>query len=151
MKKTVITILLALALGSAFGIYMFKDNEDKLEKVITFSDNVTLFQLGVFSNYENAKKLKEDKKGIIIVDKDRYRVIKGILKNEESIDKYSNYLDTANETYYLKKTKIDNEQFITYLEEVEVLLNKTNDLEVIDKLINQILDKYKELKVKYVN
>lgn len=105
MKKTIITILIALALGSAFGLYMFKDNEEQLERVISFSDNVTLFQIGVFSNYENAKKLKEDKNGIIIVDNDRYRVIKAILKSEESISKYTSYLDTFNETYYLKKLR----------------------------------------------
>ncbi len=151
MKKTIITILIALTLGSLFGLYMFKDNEEKLEKVITFSDNVTLFQMGVFSNYENAKKLKEEKNGIIVVDKDRYRVIKGILKSEETILKYTSYLDTFNETYYLKKINIDNEEFITYLKEMGILINKTEDVEVMNKLIEEILEKYKELNIKYAN
>ena len=106
-------------------------------KAKTYS--VAIYQLGIFKNYDNALKKAQDAKGAIIISKDdNYQVIGAIASSKESQDKLANLLKNEQLDYYLKEIDLNEESKKT-IDEYELLINKTDDLEVLKKLNEELL------------
>ncbi len=134
MKKKLLIILFALFLGGSMAlITLYKFNF----KAKTYS--VAIYQLGIFKNYDNALKKAQDAKGAIIISKDdNYQVIGAIASSKESQDKLANLLKNEQLDYYLKEIDLNEESKKT-IDEYELLINKTDDLEVLKKLNEELL------------
>ena len=134
MKKKFYLIIFAIFLGGVMAfitINKFSFNQK------TFI--VSIYQLGVYKNYDNALAKARNAKGAIIVNNDdTYQVIGAIASSKTSKDKISLLLKNENLDYYEKEINLDAESKKT-IDEYELLINKTDDLEVLKKLNEQLL------------
>ena len=78
---------------------------------------------------------------IIIKDKEYYRVIIAIAKNESSIIKLKDYFDEQKIEYFLKKETLNDKKFLNKLQEYEELLNSSKK-ETYSTIIKNILKTY---------
>ena len=105
MRKFLVVVSLALVIGSSLAFYMFtRDNNINEEYVF-----VKAFQIGAFTNYENAIRVAERNNGIVVNDKDIFRVYVSILKDDKAIEKMKNYYDEIGLNYYLKEIEVSKE------------------------------------------
>ena len=140
MKKVLLILLSAILLGSGLAYLMFNKIvlNDKEEMKI-----VKAFQIGVYSNYDNALKIAERNNGVVIMDDSLYRVYVAILSDKEAINKVKRYYDKIGLNYYLKEINVSKE-FIKEIKEDEELIKRGNSDTY--KTINlDVLNKYKEL------
>ena len=134
MKKKIMTIILAIILGGSMALITLKKFNFK-DKTYT----VSIYQLGVYKNYDNALKKAQDAKGAIIISKyDNYQVIGAIASSPDSKDKLATLLKKEKLDYYLKQLDLNEESKKT-IDKYELLINKTDDLEVIKKLNEELL------------
>lgn len=141
MKKVLIIILCALFLGGGIAWFLF--NKIVLEDDVLSNDEVTAFQVGVFSNYENAIRVAERNNGIVVSDSDLFRVYVAILYDDEAISKMMNYYDNIGLNYYLKKIRVSSD-FIESISSSEELLLKSNS-DTYSVINLSVLEQYKEL------
>ena len=100
---------------------------------------VAIYQLGVYKSYDNALKKAQDAKGAIIISNDdNYQVIGAIAYSKTSQDKLATLLKSEQLDYYLKELNL-NEDSKKTIEEYELLINKTDDLDVLKKLNEDLL------------
>lgn len=141
MKKYLIIILSAIALGGGLAYFIFYKVmlKDSTSSTLT----VSAFQVGVFSNYDNALKVADRNNGIVIPDDDLYRVYVAILYDNDAIDKLSNYYKTIGLNYYLKEISV-TQDFINNIKDDEELIKKSSS-ETYSTINLDVLNKYKEL------
>lgn len=142
MKKTIVVILFAILIGCLGAFYFFKKDDAFIKSVSGEMDNYTFFQIGVFTNIDNANALAEKNNGIVIKDKEYYRVIISILYSPSSIIKMKNYLDNNKINYYLKEYGVVDKEFINELNTYESIIIETNEESAFLEANNKILDKY---------
>ena len=103
------------------------------------SYSVAIYQLGVYKNYDNALRKAQDSKGAIIIsNEDNYQVIGAMAYSKTSKEKLANLLKNEKVDYYIKELSI-NEDAKNQILEYELLINKTDDLEVLKKLNENLL------------
>lgn len=141
MKKVLIIILCALFLGGGIAWFLF--NKIVLEDDVLSNDEVTAFQVGVFSNYENAIRVAERNNGIVVSDSDLFRVYVAILYDDEAISKMMNYYDNIGLNYYLKKIRVSSDFIESISSSEELLLKSSSDTYSVINL--SVLEQYKEL------
>ncbi len=134
MKKKILTILIAIAVGAILAFptlsMAFKENIKK--------ENMYVLQLGVFKNYANALEKKESVKGSMIYqNKGLYYVLAGLSKEETGLYKIEKYLQTDNISYYKKQMPIS--YYPNNLEKYNLLLKKASDEETIKSLNDKVL------------
>ena len=141
MKKVFVIILCALFLGGGIAWFLF--NKIVLEDDVLSNDEVTAFQVGVFSNYENAIRVAERNNGIVVSDSDLFRVYVAILYDDEAISKMMNYYDNIGLNYYLKKIRVSSDFIESISSSEELLLKSSSDTYSVINL--SVLEQYKEL------
>ena len=141
MKKVLIIILCALLIGGGIAWFLF--NKIVLEDDGLSNDEVTAFQVGVFSNYENAIRVAERNNGIVVSDSDLFRVYVAILYDDEAISKMMNYYDNIGLNYYLKKIRVSSDFIESISSSEELLLKSSSDTYSVINL--SVLEQYKEL------
>ena len=127
MKKIIIISISGLLIGSVFACYMFFNINETVTGVIEEEDIATAFQVGVYSIYDNAKKMAEKHEfAYVYEDDDKYRVFLAIYQDNEIIKYLDNYYKRQNIDVYLKEMSVNN-NFLEKLKTYEELLKKTND------------------------
>ena len=121
MKKVLIIILLALSIGGGIAYFMFT------REYVSESDKVKVkaFQVGVFTNYDNALKIADRNNGIVVNEDDLYRVYVSILSSKEAVDIMRRYYDSIGLHYYLKEIEVDV-SFLDSIKNTEELLIISN-------------------------
>lgn len=151
MKKNVFVIFLALIIGTMLGIFVLKqyEFEGKIVPVVGKSKNAYFIQQGVYSSMESMKENMSDFSYYIYSIKDnKYYVYIGITFLEENLNKIKGYYEEKGYITYVKELTINNESFITVLEQYDKLLQNSNEDEVITTVCSQVLSKYEELVLK---
>lgn len=140
MKKILIIILCAVSIGGGAAYYLFNKivvNEESNIKT------VNAFQIGAFTNYNNALKVATRNNGIVVNDDDIYRVYVAILSDQEAISKLKSYYKEIGLEYYLKEIDVKDDYVKSIGQEEELLKRSSSDTYVT---INyQMLQKYEEL------
>ena len=131
----------ALLIGGGIAWFLF--NKIVLEDDGLSNDEVTAFQVGVFSNYENAIRVAERNNGIVVSDSDLFRVYVAILYDDEAISKMMNYYDNIGLNYYLKKINVSSDFIESISSSEELLLKSSSDTYSVINL--SVLEQYKEL------
>lgn len=147
MKKTILISLSGLLIGTVFALVMFKNVKTNVEAAIKETKTATVFQVGVFSVYDNA--LKEKNKynyAYAYKDNDIYRVILAIYQDEEIISNLKKYYQNKNINIYLKEI-IVSDKFYEELKKFEDILKETNDKKNYVIANKNILKKFGELYV----
>lgn len=147
MKKTILISLSGLLIGTVFALVMFKNVKTNVEAAIKETKTATVFQVGVFSVYDNV--LKEKNKydyAYAYKDNDIYRVILAIYQDEEIISNLKKYYQNKNINIYLKEI-IVSDKFYEELKKFEDILKETNDEKNYVIANKNILKKFDELYV----
>lgn len=140
MKKKIIIILIALMLGGGISYYFFT-------RKYVVDDNelmsVKAFQIGAFTNYDNALRVADRNNGIVVNDNDVYRVYVSILSNQEAVNKMKEYYDEIGLHYYLRDIEVDD-KFLNSIKNTEDLLI-VSDSDTYNIINLNVLSKYEEL------
>ena len=100
------------------------------------------FQVGVFSNYDNASRVALRNNGVVINDGDVYRVYVALLTDDEVIKKLESYYKEIGLNYYLKDITVNN-KFTDSINSYEKMLLKSST-ETYGTINLDILHKYQE-------
>lgn len=138
MKKVIITICGAVALGSIFAFFYFKNTKDNIVDAFYVENEALAFQVGVYRSYENAlKDSKNYPSGTIVNDGEFYRVYIAIANQEVGLN-LQKYYDEKGIKYYVKKIVIPN-NFLNDFNNYQKVLLSTNDYDAINK---KVLEEY---------
>ncbi len=118
---------------------MFYFKMDQSLMNVIDSKSVTVFQLGVFKEIDNAKEyINKNNIGYIFYDGDYYRVYAGITINNVKLNE--EYLESLNLNYYEKKISV-NKEFYNLVKEYDSLTKGANALAMTNKdLIESYLE-----------
>ncbi len=141
MKRILIIILCAVAIGGGAAFYLFNKIVVKAES--TDEKLVSAFQIGAFTNLDNAERVAVRNNGIVVSDDDIYRVYVAILSDKEAINVLKKYYEEIGLNYYLKEIIVDSE-YINSIKEAEELLKRSSS-DTYVTINNEMLHKYEEL------
>ncbi len=139
MKKKIIVVLLSLVLGSGIAYFIFTRRYVDSDEAV----KVKAFQIGVFTNYDNALRVADRNNGIVVSDNDVFRVYVSILSSEEAVLKMMKYYDSIGLNYYLKEISVTPE-FLNSIKNTEDLLIMSNS-DTYNIINLNVLNKYEEL------
>ena len=153
MKKYIYSILLAILVGITFGKFMLSQyqNPNSIIPVISDSFKIYFIELG---SYNTEVQMKEGTSGfpyyIYMLQDGKYYVYIGITKNEKNLNKIQGYYQEKGYSVNVREYKVDNEAFLTVLEQYDTLLEESDEQAIIDGVCSQVLTKYEELVLKNV-
>ena len=143
MKKKLLFIFLALAVGATlafFTLFYLEPANDSKETLA-----LKVLQTGVYASYENALDAKEKlENAIVYEDNGLYRVLVGASTTDAGLEKVETIMKKKGINYYKKDLiieKSDQDLFFKY----NMMLEKTNEEEVILLLNTRILEKMVEV------
>lgn len=138
MKKTILTIVLAILIGFTFGFFFLKKFTPKtITEVSNIKSQVYAFQIGVYKNKDNATKDATTNNSIVVEDNNLYRVYIALLKDQTLIDNLKKYYDSIGLNYYLKAINVSyNTENI--INNYELLLNNC-DSSNYDMILSSML------------
>lgn len=149
MKKIIYPIIAALLIGTTFGIILFKNTKKEIENVFNDSNQLSLFQIGVFVSFDNAKNFTNKYEGSIIIQDDiYYRAIYGIFQNKSCVDKMKSFLEENKIDYHIRTIEINDKKMLEEMIKYEEIILQTTDTEVFLKTISKMLELYQKKDVK---
>lgn len=142
MKKYIFVVLSALIIGTGFAVYIFSTASEDSILAISENEKVYLFQLGVFSSYENAVDKQNCSDAAIIEQINEYYYVYGAVYSDiYLVSILKEYYDDADIDYALKEV-IVTADFFSELQSYEELLKESGNIDVILRTNQIILDKY---------
>lgn len=141
MKKTIISIFLAMIVGFTFGFFFLKKfNTETITEVSNIKKQVYAFQIGVYKNKDNALNAANTNKGIVILDNDIYRVYIAILKDQTLIDNLKSYYSSIGLNYYLKAINVSSKTsgIIDNYESLLKSCDSSNYNLILDSMLKEI-------------
>ena len=141
MKKTIISIFLAIIVGFTFGFFFLKKfNTETITEVSNIKKQVYAFQIGVYKNKDNALNAANTNKGIVILDNDIYRVYIAILKDQTLIDNLKSYYSSIGLNYYLKAINVSSKTsgIIDNYESLLKSCDSSNYNLILDSMLKEI-------------
>ena len=148
MKKYIYSIFLAIIVGLAFGRLMLSQyqNPNNIIPVLSNSFKAYFLELGSYNTEEDMKENTVSFPYYIYMLKEgKYYVYIGITRNDDNLNKIKGYYEEKGYLLTVREYKVENEAFLTVLEQYDTLLGESNDLSIIDGVCSQILTKYEEL------
>ena len=138
MKKTILTIVLAILIGFTFGFFFLKKFTPKtITEVSNIKSQVYAFQIGVYKNKDNATKNAITNNSIVVEDNNLYRVYIALLKDQTLIDNLKKYYDSIGLNYYLKAIDV-SDSTENIISNYELLLNNC-DSSNYDMILSSML------------
>ena len=150
MKKILKYVIIASVIGITLGKYTFNEyNNSKFQPTFKEKDNyIYLLQYGVYKDENNMKESTKNLKSFLFyLDEKGYHVIIGITKNKKNAQKIVDSYELLT-NIYIKRVKIDNEEFNGTLKQYDSLVNETDDKNIIINAQKQVLSRYEELILK---
>ena len=132
--------MIALAIGGGIAYFIFTRKYLDVESEYV---KVKAFQVGVFTNYDNALKIADRNNGIVVRDNDLFRVYVSILSSDEAVNKMREYYDGIGLNYYLKEIEVTTEFLDSIKNNEDLLIISDSDTYSIINL--NVLNKYEEL------
>ncbi len=149
MKRTLLWVFIALASGALLGKLTF-DRYDNLsiKQVANLDEKIYMLKYGSYSSEDDmSNKLKDIDRYIYIEEDGNYSVYLAITKTLDNANKILNLYTLKNIKLEIEKLSIDNEEFISNLNEYEKLLSATEDEKSLLIIQRQILACYTSLVV----
>lgn len=138
MKKTILTIVLAILIGFTFGFFFLKKFTPKtITEVSNIKSQVYAFQIGVYKNKDNATKNATTNNSIVVEDNNLYRVYIALLKDQTLIDNLKKHYDSIGLNYYLKAINV-SDSTENIISNYELLLNNC-DSSNYDMILSSML------------
>ncbi len=142
MKRILWVSFIAILVGGFFAFFMFDGGVSNSVSISSSSYNAKAFQIGVFSRIDNANRVAELNKGIVVTDGDLYRVYIAILNDNDAISYLSNYYRSVGINYYVRDIKVSSE-FLDEIEEKQEKIKACNESNCSNIALS-ILNRYEE-------
>jgi len=142
MKRILWVSFIAILVGGFFAFFMFDGGVSNSVSISSSSYNAKAFQIGVFSRIDNANRVAELNKGIVVTDGDLYRVYIAILNDNDAISYLSNYYRSVGINYYVRDIKVSSE-FLDEIEEKQDKIKECNESNCSNIALS-ILNRYEE-------
>lgn len=147
MKRYLFPVISSLVIGVLMAFLLINSYEGK--ESITVSGNaetIYYIQRGVYSSIDSMKENMSEFEHYIYNKEDgKYYTYIGMTKNKKNADKIKEYYKSKGYDTYIKEKITDNENFLLVLGQYDEILSRTNDLETINVICNQVISKYEEL------
>lgn len=140
VKKMFIPILLSILLGYLCGSFVCKIYKEKSDSLLD-STKVYLLQTGAYSTIDSMKKNTNLTNYIYYQDNGLYKTIMAITKDKENIQKLK---DLYNFEILINEYYLDDENINKQITEYDQKLKEITDKEEIEKLLQNMLNIYKE-------
>lgn len=142
-KKFLLPFFLAILVGFVFAQAVYKEYMLQSE-TITF--NTYILQEGVYTNKETLDEhLKDLDKYILYEEDGKYYVYLAMTTSLNNVNKLKSIYEDDNLSVYVRKANILNDEFVTNLEQYDLLLEDVRDEEEIFAINETILSSYEEL------
>lgn len=145
IRSVIIPLLFAICLGFygakiAYGFYQVK------EKVTEVSHNAYAIQYGVYTNADTlTKNILEVDDYVVSFEDGKYYIYLGFTTNYKNLNKIRNIYKDKGTEVYVKEIYIDNSEFISNLEQFDILLDSVNTESDILSINSAILSSYDEM------
>ena len=104
--------------------------------------SVRAFQIGVYTNYDNALRVADRNNGIVVSDSDVFRVYVAILSSDEAVEVMRTYYDSIGLNYYLKDIMVSKDFLSSVKSTEDLLIISSSDTYNVINL--SVLSKYEE-------
>lgn len=143
MKKIIKSVLVPLIISTICGYIsakaVYKIYEDSITTRLS-SSKIYLLENGEYDNYEDMRENNTSSNFIYYKDNNKYKSIVALTRQEENIKKIKDiYNNITVEEYY-----ISNNDNVEKQKEYDKILSNTFDEVEIKKIVNNILELYKE-------
>ena len=136
----IIPIISAVLLGYLCANYVIK--ESKVESVNT-SNTVYFLQISASNNEDNNE--FKDIKNKLTIKEDKYYTYIGMTLDKDTALNIKKIYSDNNVDVYIKSKIINNNRFISELEQYDILLKNSKTKEEIDNILKTILSSYEEI------
>lgn len=146
-KKFIFSLIVAIVSGAVIGHTMFEKFTKEEQAVFNYKSTIYFLREGVYDNLEYAldSANKFDTK-IIVKEKAKYYLYLAISKSEDNLASIKKIYNDKN--LVVETKNIDNESFVTALEQMENLFKKASSDEEKLTIEKVILANYEELVLK---
>ena len=146
-KKFIFSLIIAIVSGAVIGHTMFEKFTKEEQAVFNYKSPIYFLREGVYDNLEYAldSANKFDTK-IIVKDKAKYYLYLAISKSEDNLASIKKIYNDKN--LVVETKNINNESFVTALEQMENLFKKASSDEEKLTIEKVILANYEELVLK---
>ena len=149
MKKNIIVLVIIIVLGMFSGVTIYNKISDVYALNIRKDNYVYLLQLGVYKGYDAMQHDTADITNKLIVRRnDNYYVYVGVSKNKDNLKKISAIYNKMGYNLYFYEEEINSSEFLTNLEQFDLLLNRAQTDNEIDSINSVILSSYEEMVLK---
>ncbi len=142
IKKVFKMVLFSSLLGFILGFITYKNYAKQIEMVFSSDNNSYAFQVGVYNTLDSAEEEANNANGIVVKDKDFYRVYIALATNESLKNEISAYYDKQGINYYIRDLEID-EYLKNKLSVYEAVLSSVAESDY-SLVINKMLKEYEK-------
>lgn len=140
-RKFLIYIIIAILTGAILGNLFYRKYEE--EQSLDNEYNSYLLQLGV---YDSKEEIDLDVDNYLVIEKNnKYYVYLGISSTKSNATKLQNVFLEQNIEVSIKKSVIDNIEFMSNLEQFDILLDSASTNEDIMSINEVIMSSYEEM------
>lgn len=149
MKKLIRSVIIPLLFAVALGFYGAKiayEFYQVKKEVTTRTFNAYALQYGVYSNANTLEKNLANLDDYVVTQEDgKYYIYLGFTTNYKNLAKIRELYENKNMEVYTKEIYIDNSEFVSSLEQFDVLLESANKESDIISVNEAILSSYDEI------
>ncbi len=139
-------MVVAIISGAFLGNFLFERYKEEDKAVLKETNSLYFFIEGVYSNKSQAEKSSENVKVKLITKEDaNYVTYLAITKDEANLEKLEKLFKKLKVNATIKKMSINNKEFLTILEQMDLLLKKTNQNEELLAVNEVVLSNYQDL------
>lgn len=144
MKKNfVIPLVISIVLGFMSAQIVYSTYRKNLENT---DYNVYLIQAGSYNNKDDLEKdFSLDDEYVILEEDGVYNVYVGMTTDLINANKIKNLYSNKNYDTYIKPTVVNNIEFVSNLEQYDILMSEVDDEENIISINDVILSSYEEM------
>ena len=142
IKKGFKLVFFSALLGFILGFLTYRSYKDQIDYVFKEEDNSYAFQVGVYKSLDTASTKAQNTNGIVVPEKDYYRVYIAVATNADVKDKLSNYYNSLNIDYYIRDLNL-NDEILNKLSIYETLLEGAAESSY-DNIIHKMLQEYEK-------
>ncbi len=140
-KNFIIPMLLAILIGFFSAKFVFVEKTEREEDYY----NAYFLQQGVYTNRDVIDKYIKDRNAIVLKEDNKYYVYLGVTTDRDNASKLKKIYDSNNQELYIKKTKIDDIEFLKNLEQYDILLSSAEKADDVKSINKAIISSYQEM------
>lgn len=149
MKKNLMTLVVVILLGCFSGRLIYHKISDVYALNMKKDNLIYLLQLGVYSNKASMESDTRDINNKLVINKNNhYYVYVGISKNKDNLKKISSLYNKLGFSLYLSEEEVNHSEFLTNLQQFDLLLSKASTNDELDSINSVILSSYEEMILK---